>query len=200
MLLPLGRALSNGSLGRASRLSCPSAVKKNPPCSRSSNSAIIRSVKGSGLAQPTGVAGRGVEPDQAVGQEGVILKIGGQLGLALAIGPQQPAVGRAELVEQEVGGLLGGLAIFLDLEDPEAVGIRGDHQPVPGGQDLVVAHRRGPLLAGRQQPGAERREPGLQLFGVVFERLGLLGAGLRLEQDIAASLEVGLAGRGRRPV
>ena len=36
--LPLGRALSSGSLGRARRLSCPSAVKKNPPSSRSSKS------------------------------------------------------------------------------------------------------------------------------------------------------------------
>ena len=38
MLLPLGSALSNGSLARASRLSWPWAVKKKPPSSRSSRS------------------------------------------------------------------------------------------------------------------------------------------------------------------
>ena len=65
-----------------------------------------------GFAQPAGVAGGGVEPEQAVGQEGVVLEVGGQLGLARAIGPQQAAVRGPQLREQEVGGLLGGLAVL----------------------------------------------------------------------------------------
>ena len=85
-----------------------------------------------GLAQPSGVAGRGVELEQPVGQEGVILQVGRDLGLAQAIGPQQAAVGRAELGQQELRGALGGLPVFLDAEDPVTVGIGRDHQPVPG--------------------------------------------------------------------
>ena len=41
---------------------------------------------------------------------------------------------------------------FVVLEHAVAVGVGGDHQAVPGGQDLVVAQRRGPLLADGQQP------------------------------------------------
>ena len=139
MLLPLGKALSNGSLARASRLSWPLAVKKKPPSSRSSKSAIIRSARARASRSQRSVAGGRVEPDQAVRQESVILEVSGQLGLALAIGPQQAAVGQAQLVEQEPGGLLGGLPVFLDLEDPVAVGVSRDHQAVPARQDLVVA-------------------------------------------------------------
>ena len=64
-----------------------------------------------GLVQPLRVAGGGVEPEQAVGEEGVVFEVGRQLRLAGAVGPQQAAVGVAELRQEEVGGLLGGLAV-----------------------------------------------------------------------------------------
>ena len=162
MLLPLGRALSNGSLGRASRLSWSSAVKKKPAFLAVLEVGDHPVGQRPGLAQPAGVAGGGVEPEQAVGQEGVILEVGRELGLAQR--GRSAAGGRRasrSFVEQEVGGLLGGLAVLLDLEDAVAVGIGGDHQAVPAGEDLVVAQRRGPLLAGRQQPGAQRRAAAL---------------------------------------
>ena len=81
-LLPLGRALSNGSLGRASRLSWSPAVKKKPPVLGIGEVGDHPVGQGSGLVQPRRVAGGGVEPQQPVGQEGIVLEVGGNLGLA----------------------------------------------------------------------------------------------------------------------
>ena len=121
-----------------------------------------------GFPQPSSVAGRLMKPEQAVDEEGVILQVRGELGLALAVRPEEASVGRAQLLEQEPGGFLGGLAIFLDLEGAVAVGVRGDHQAIPAGDDLVVEQGSGPFFPGRQQPGAERPQACLQLLGSSF--------------------------------
>ncbi len=101
MLLPLGKALSNGSLARASRLSWPIGREEEAPFLAVLEVGDHPVGQGPGFPQPARVAGRRVEPEQAVGQEGVILEVGGELGLALAIGPQQAAVGRAQLRRAE---------------------------------------------------------------------------------------------------
>ena len=154
MLLPLGKALSNGSLAPRQQALVADGGEEEAPFLAVLEVGDHPIGQGPGFPQPARVAGGRVEPEQAVRQEGVILQVGGELGLALAIGPQQAAVGQAQLVEQEPGGRLGGLAVLLDLEDPVAVGVGGDHQAVPAGEDLVVAAAapaacRGPPAAAR---------------------------------------------------
>ena len=76
-----------------------------------------------GLSKTFGVAGGGVEPEQAVGEEGVVFEIGRQLGAAGSVGSQEAAVGIDELGEQEVGGPLGGgcgKRSFLERRKPSA--------------------------------------------------------------------------------
>ena len=55
------------------------------------------------LAQPLRVAGRDVQLHQAVGDVGVVLEVAGSLGDTVSPRAVQPAVGRGQLAEQEVG-------------------------------------------------------------------------------------------------
>ena len=57
------------------------AVKKKPPSSWSSKSAIIRSISDWASRSQRASPVAGVQPEQTVRQEGVVLQVGGNLGL-----------------------------------------------------------------------------------------------------------------------
>lgn len=86
--------------------------------------------------------------------------------------------------DQQVGGVGGGLDQVRAAEVGAGLGERGDGQPVPGGDDLVVPPRPRPLRARRQQPLLDGDHPRgvhqaldvgeLEDRGALFER-ALLG-------------------------
>ena len=85
------------------------------------------------LAQPARVAGRDVQLDQAVGDVGVVLEVAGSLRDAVAPRAVQAAVRRRERPEQELA------RARRPASTPAGLRERGQHQPVPRRDRLVVA-------------------------------------------------------------
>ena len=89
--LPDGTAVSTISLPRARSASWSLDVKKNPPPASSANSSICFCVRSARGRSPPVVAVGGVQAHQAVGQEGVVVQVGIEPGLAGRKGAQEPA-------------------------------------------------------------------------------------------------------------
>ncbi len=117
-----------------------------------------------GELQPDPLPRHGRQREEALGDVAVILQHPGiRPGPAVLAGagqPRRPARRGLEVdTDQQVGGLGGPLDQVRPVEVRPALGERGDRQAVPGGDDLVVAARRGPLGARRQQPPPDVRDP-----------------------------------------
>ena len=105
------------------------------------------------LVQPAELAGRDMQLVEPVRDVRVVLEVAGPLRDAVSPGSVQPlAVG--ERAEQELGELARGVEPVVALEPPPRFRERGEHEPVPGGDRLVVAQRLRPLLPHREQPRA----------------------------------------------
>ncbi len=105
--------------------------------------------EGSGLLDPTPLEGRLVERDEAVGHAGVVLQVPVEPGPTVLERAVEPPI-FLHLLQQEPGVLSGHLTIVLALGQ-DAGGERegAQRQPVPGGQDLVVAPGAHPVLPDR---------------------------------------------------
>ena len=109
---------------------------------------------------------------------GVVARGGGRVGAAVAKGVLQPAVSehaRGDKVERTLGELEPGGCI----EDDRGARERGDHQPVPVGEHLVVPARAHALGARRKELLAKAGKPPLVL------RAAELQAGETIEDRVA---------------
>ena len=105
-----------------------------------------------GGVQPAAVESGLIQRQQAVGHKGIVLQIAGQLGLPVAVGTQQAAVGVPHRFQQKGGVAGGGVQVIAPLPGGAGLRQRFQHQPVPRGQHLVVQQRRntgGPAAAQR---------------------------------------------------
>ncbi len=104
-----------------------------------------------GECHPAGLPGHPGQGEEPVGQAGVVVEHpGARACLARARGPPQPPVRQVQGGEQVRRLQRRGHEPGLAQEQP-ALGERGDREPVPGGDHLVVAARAHPLGAGSQQ-------------------------------------------------
>ena len=76
--------------------------------------------------------------------------------------------------------------VALVLEDPAAFGEGGDHQAVPGDEDLGILGRRDSIVAHGQEPGAAGVELGAELIFVASEQLRRLPDRARQVQDVVS--------------
>ena len=154
-LLPEGIGWSPISLRRAISSSWSAEVEKKPPRSGSPKRAIVVVGQRAGALEPARLEGRFVEGQQRFEQEGVVLEVGVEAGVAVLVGAQQAAVVVAQRVEDELGAAAGRVEVVLAAEHGAGLGQGGDRQRVPGGQALVVEPRPDPLGA-RLVEGAGR--------------------------------------------
>ncbi len=119
--------------------------------------------QGAGQLQPAALAGHRVQGEEALGHIAVVLQHPGPGARGAVAGSARQAPARIEVDgDQQIGGGGGRLHQVGAVEVGAGLGQRGDRQPVPGGDGLVVpagARTRG---AGVQQPAAHRLDP----FGV----------------------------------
>src|SRR6266568_4785071 len=114
--------------------------------------ALDRLAQRHGLGEPARLERRLVEVEQALSQEGVIGEEAGGPERAVLEGAGEPA-GGAHVIEDETCRSRRRLDVEGLAENPPAEGERGDHEPVPRGQDLVVAEGGRAAGAGHVQPG-----------------------------------------------
>ena len=102
-----------------------------------------------GERHPAGLPGHPGQGEEPVGQAGVVVEHpGARARLARARGPAQPPVRQVHGGEQVRRLQRRGHEPWLAQEQP-ALGERGDREPVPGGDHLVVAARAHPRRRGR---------------------------------------------------
>ncbi|CFB19952.1 Uncharacterised protein [Mycobacterium tuberculosis] len=105
--------------------------------------------------QPRALGGQLVERQQPGGQHRVVLQDGGAVADHPAqAGPAQAAVDDVQ-VQQPGRAAPRGVRQRGVVQGHAGFGQRGDRQPVPGRDDLVVAGGLGPGQAGHQQRGAD---------------------------------------------
>ena len=132
----------------------------------------------SAAVRKAALVGRLQQAQRAPDHVGVVAGGAGRLGLAGAPGMGEPAV-LLHVLHDEAEGGGGGLQPLGAVEHARGVGERGDHQPVPVGQHLVVPAGANAARAARQQLAAHVRQ-------------GLLLGG-RAQQRIAQAVEDGVA-------
>ena len=135
-----------------------------------------------GRNNPSRVEGRFVQAHERVDEVGIVFEIGRELRrLTDTAGAQQPAVGGAHFGHHEVGGPDGGCDVLRFVESRAGLGEGGNRQPVPRGQDLLVAAGPDSLRPN----GVEFR---LDLFELRLERgqVELLALGVLLVAACAA--------------
>ena len=109
---------------------------------------------------------------------GVVLEHAGvRPGGAVAGHPEQLRSAQVH-VDEQPGGVDGGVDVPLLPQQRPGLRERRDRQPVPGGDHLVVPRGPGPGGAGREQPGPDAR-PALGVVGVLPQ---LQGRGALLER------------------
>ena len=91
-----------------------------------------------GRLQVSGVEGRLIQIDQALGEKGIVFQVGGQTGLSLAPSLEQPTILASKLLKAEISRFSGNLDICLFVKRPSATGEGGDHQPIPVRQHFIV--------------------------------------------------------------
>ena len=118
-----------------------------------------------GVAQPLGVPGGAGQREQALRHVGVVLQDPGVApGATVDGGPEQAPVHGVQGAQQ-VGADRRGLHQVGAVQQRPRLGQRGDGQPVPGGDHLVVAGRLRPGGAHLAQPVADPRVP-LRVVGL----------------------------------
>ena len=129
-----------------------------------------------GLFEPPQLARGDVQLEQAVGDVRVVVQEAGPAGAAGAQAPTKPAFRGGQRAEQELAQPPRGLDPLRPLEPPPRLGERGEREPVPGGDRLVVAQRLRPLLAPLEEAPLQL---GIELAAddraAVLERLQQLG-------------------------
>jgi len=104
-----------------------------------------------GLLEPARVAGGPGELDEPARDIRVVLQVAGNPRLAGAIGPQEPPALVRELCEEELGHADSRVHVVGPIEAGAGLRERGEREPVPRGQCLVVPKRlRSPLALGEQ--------------------------------------------------
>ncbi len=106
----------------------------------------------------------------------MVLGVGEVAGPARLPGAQQPAVGVAQLAQEEPRRPPGGRQPVGPVEDGRRLGQRRHEEGVPGQQHLVVEAGPHPLVAGGQQEGTgplDRGRPGCGPLGDVQDRAAL---------------------------
>ena len=143
-----------------------------------------------GLLEPALLEARFVERQQRLQQEGVVLEVGVEAGVAVLVGAQQVPVLVAQRVEDELRAPPRGGEVVLAAEDRARLGEGADRQGVPGGEALVV-ELRPDAIGTRLVEGAAGL--GKTRWGALFsvcERKAPRGAAGQVE-DVGA-LEVAL--------
>ncbi len=84
---------------------------------------------------------------EAEDQEGIVAGLAGDGALTFPEAVEDPAVGAAQGIEDELRRVPRGFNVAGPPEHPAALGQRGDHQTVPVGQDLIVLERMNAGLA-----------------------------------------------------
>ena len=152
----------------------------------------------SGL-EPPQLERRLVERETRIGHERVVIGVTRAAGTSVAPGPQQPAVGRAELGQDEPGGRDRRLDVARLPERPARLGERRDRHRVPRGEHLVVGGRPDPLLAELEQLGPGTCDLRGEGRGVELPLLRDRRERDRAPQDVGPSqLPLGVAPNARR--
>ena len=138
---------------RATSSSPSAGERKKPPRSSSREELDGEAGEAVRLLEPAELARRDVQLEQAVRDVGVVLEVARALGLAGAERAVQ-AVVRRERAEQELAERARRLEVVGALEPAARLGKRGQGEPVPGRDRLVVAQRLRSLLADLEQPRA----------------------------------------------
>ncbi len=132
-----------------------------------------------GGLDPARFAGRLVKAGKAVDQARVVVEIGVELRLFVLERVQKTAVGLSHPVEDEAGGAGGSFDVAFVGENAAAFGQGGDHQAVPGNENLGVHGRRHALFPCGEKESAAGCEFGFEFalvtgeqFGRLFDRLG----------------------------
>ena len=93
------------------------------------------------------VEGGLVQRKQALDGVRIVLDIAVQAGATVLPGAEDAALRGYQFGEQEVGVAAGDLQVVVALQEAAGVGEGGQHQAVPGGDDLLVAARLGAPVA-----------------------------------------------------
>ena len=109
------------------------------------------------LEQPAELARRDVELEQAVGDVRVVVEVPGAARTTVASRAQESSV-FGQRPEQELADAAGDLEPVVALEAVRGLGERRQREPVPGGEDLVVAE-------GLRCGSGARRAGGLRSAG-----------------------------------
>ena len=124
------------------------------------------------LLEPARLARRDVQLVQPVRDVGVVVEEAGVLRDAVAVGAVEAALGRRQRPEQELAEPPRRVEPVVALQAASGLGERGEREPVPGGDRLVVAQRLRPLLAPLEQLALQlRRQLAAQDEPSVLERL-----------------------------
>ncbi len=142
-------------------------------------------VERDGLAQPSRVPRRFEEVEEPRRQKRVVVEVGVMLGAAVLEAAVQP-LALAELLQQESCCLFRALRVPLVAERQGRPRVSGDHQAVPGRQDLLVAQRRRTLLARFVEDLLRLLDRRPDLFLRHAERLCDFGEGLWSVEDVSA--------------
>ena len=105
------------------------------------------------LLEPAQLAGRDVQLEQAVRDVRVVVEVARSARAPVAAAAPQAAVLAGERAEQELAEAARRVDPVGPLEPPAGLGERGEREPVPGRDRLVVAQRLRPLLALLEEPG-----------------------------------------------
>ena len=130
------------------------------------------------LVEPARLSGRDVELEEPVRHVRVVVEVAGAARAALAVAAPKPAVVVGERAEQELPQPSGGVDPVRPLEPPPGFRERGEREPVPRRDRLVVAERLRALLSHLEEPRAQVLvELAADDRASVLERLEQLGAG-----------------------
>ena len=152
---PTGSRRRAGRPGRTISCSASSAVSNQRPGRSGSAKCVERDVEQpGGRVQPRRVAGQLIQRQQTGGQRRVVLQDRRAVAdPAAEAGPPQPAVDDMQVDERARASALRRRANSGSTERDARLGQRGDRQPVPRGDDLVVAAGLRPGQPGGQQRG-----------------------------------------------
>ena len=108
-------------------------------------------------SDPAGLAGGLGQPGEGLDQRGVVGRERERVRAVIRLPrPQPPAVGAAQLAQQELAVGAGGVEPVRPARGRRRFGQRGEEQRVPLGEHLVVEPRADASLARVEQPGPGR--------------------------------------------
>ena len=103
--------------------------------------------------------------ESSIDQEGIIVEVGVEVGATVLVTGQQASV-FPESGTDEIEGALGRDNEIRSLEQSSGAGHALDHEPVPGGQHLVVTPRSYTSISGGEQFAARLGQQGGGSFAI----------------------------------